>query len=76
MRIQKAAYESGLDISPQKIPFEQQVENFEKKLIIDALEKVDWIQTRAAELLGTTRSIIRYKMKKYGIKRGYVKGSL
>ncbi|MCK4617942.1 hypothetical protein KAT45_03455 [Candidatus Aerophobetes bacterium] len=45
-------------------------------MIIDALEKANWIQIKAVELLGTTRSIIRYKMKKYGIKRGYVKGSL
>ncbi|MCK4618013.1 hypothetical protein KAT45_03815 [Candidatus Aerophobetes bacterium] len=33
-------------------------------MIIDALEKANWIQTRAAQLLGTTRSIIRYKVKK------------
>jgi len=68
-RIQKGA--SGLEpeISPEKIPFEQRVEHFEKKLIVDALEKANWIQTKAAELLGTSRSIIKYKMKKYGIKR-------
>jgi len=68
-RIQKGASESGLEISPGKIPFEQRVEHFEKKLIIDALEKANWVQTKAAELLGTSRSIIKYKMKKYGIKR-------
>ena len=68
-RIQKGASESELEISPKKIPFEQKVENFEKKLIVDALEKTNWIQTKAAELLGTSRSIIKYKMKKYGIKR-------
>ena len=76
LRIKKMASRSELDISPEKIPFEQRVENFEKKLIIDALEKVNWIQTRAAELLGTSRSIIRYKMKKYGIKRGDTEGPL
>ena len=76
LRIKKIASRSELDISPEKIPFEQRVENFEKKLIIDALEKVNWIQTRAAELLGTSRSIIRYKMKKYGIKRGDTEGPL
>lgn len=68
-RIQKVASESGLEISPEKIPFEQKVEHFEKKLIVDALEKANWVQTKAAELLGTSRSIIKYKMKKYGIKR-------
>ncbi len=72
LRIQKVASESGLEILPKKLPFEQRVENFEKKLIIDALEKADWIQTKAAELLGASRSIVKYKMKKYGIKRGHV----
>ncbi|GAI95043.1 unnamed protein product, partial [marine sediment metagenome] len=68
-RIQKGA--SGLEpeISPEKVPFEQRVGNFEKKLIVDALEKANWVQTKAAELLGTSRSIIKYKIKKYGIKR-------
>jgi len=76
LRIQKLASGTDLDISSEKIPFEQRVENFEKKLIIDALEKASWIQTKAAELLGTNRSTIRYKMKKYGIKRGNTEGSL
>ncbi|MBA7703760.1 Regulatory protein AtoC [subsurface metagenome] len=76
LRIQKVVPGSGLDTSPEEIPFEQRVENFEKKLIIDALEKTDWIQTKAADLLGTTRSIIRYKVKKYGIKRGYIEDPL
>jgi len=67
---QKVASESGLDISSKKLFFEQRVENFEKKLIIDALEKTNWIQTKAAELLGTSRNIVKYKMKKYGIERG------
>ncbi|GAI06989.1 unnamed protein product [marine sediment metagenome] len=72
LRVEKVASGPELDISPEKIPFEQRVENFEKKLIIDALEKANWIQIKAAQLLGTSRSIIRYKMKKYGIKRGYI----
>lgn len=69
-RIQKVASGQELEVSLDKIPFEQRVENFEKKLIIDVLEKTNWIQTKAAELLGTSRSIVKYKMKKYGIKRG------
>jgi len=75
LRVEKVASGPELDISPEKIPFEQRVENFEKKLIIDALEKANWIQIKAAQLLGTSRSIIRYKMKKYGIKRGYIEDS-
>jgi len=76
LRIEKMALGSGLDISSDKIPFKQKVENFEKKLIIDALEKVNWIQAKAAQLLGTSRNIIRYKMKKYDIKREHTEDSL
>lgn len=68
--------ESGLEILPEQALFEQRVENFEKRLIIDALEKANWIQTKAAELLGTSRSIIKYKMKEYGIEKGSTEGSL
>ncbi len=76
LKIEKMALGSGLDISPEKITFEQKVENFEKKLIIDALEKTNWIQAKAAQLLDTTRNIIRYKMKKYHIKREHTEDSL
>ena len=72
LRIQEQKVVSGpeLEISARKVPFEQRVEDFEKRLIVDALKKTNWIQTKAAELLGTSRSIMKYKMKKYGIKRG------
>jgi transcriptional regulator with GAF, ATPase, and Fis domain len=36
-------------------------------LITDALAKADNNQTRAAEILGTTRRILKYKMDKLGI---------
>jgi DNA-binding NtrC family response regulator len=69
MQEQKVVFQSE-EILSEKAPFEQRVENFEKKLIIDALRKTGWVQTKAAELLGTSRNIVKYKMKKYGIKRG------
>ncbi len=43
------------------------VEQLEHMLIMDALDKADQNQTRAAELLGTTRRILKYKMDKLGI---------
>lgn len=45
------------------------VESLEKALILDALRNCDWIQTKAAEELGISERMLRYKMKKYGIKR-------
>ncbi|GAB6162603.1 sigma-54 dependent transcriptional regulator [Desulfothermus naphthae] len=41
----------------------------EKRLIIQALNKTGGNQVRAAKLLGITRNTLRYRMKKYGIKR-------
>jgi DNA-binding NtrC family response regulator len=43
------------------------VDQFEQALIRSALEQTENNQTRAAELLGTTRRILKYKMDKLGI---------
>jgi DNA-binding NtrC family response regulator len=43
------------------------VEQLEHMLITEALAEADQNQTRAAELLGTTRRILKYKMDKLGI---------
>jgi two-component system response regulator AtoC len=49
------------------INLEKAVGEFERSLIIQALEKCDGVQTRAAQHLGTTRRILRYRMDKLGI---------
>jgi two-component system NtrC family response regulator len=41
----------------------------EKKMLNNALEDTDYIQARAAEKLGITKSLLQYKMKKYQIKK-------
>jgi DNA-binding NtrC family response regulator len=46
------------------------VDEFERDIIQGALEHVDFNQTRAAELLGTTRRILKYRMDKLGIGDG------
>jgi len=40
---------------------------FETEMILRALEKANYVQTRAAQLLGITRRILKYKMDKLGI---------
>lgn len=42
---------------------------FEREMIITALDKHGWIQTRAAESLGISERVLRYKMGKYGIQK-------
>ncbi|MBW1645321.1 MAG: sigma 54-interacting transcriptional regulator [Deltaproteobacteria bacterium] len=47
--------------------FQQMVQAYETTLIVEALKKAKGNQTRAAELLGTTKRIIQYKISRYGI---------
>lgn len=51
--------------SPDKLS--ASVEQVERQLLIDALRKSGGVQTRAAERLGTTRRILKYKMDKHRI---------
>ncbi|QTA82193.1 Two component system response regulator, sigma factor 54 interaction domain-containing [Desulfonema limicola] len=46
----------------------QRLEALEKELIISALEKYEWVQTKAADSLGISERVLRYKMKKNKIK--------
>ncbi len=41
----------------------------EEKMLTKALLETDNVQARAAEKLGITKSLLQYKMKKYGIKK-------
>ena len=55
---------------PQDGTLEEMVGIFEKRLIENALSQTNGVQTRAAEKLGTTRRILRYRMDKLGIANG------
>lgn len=49
------------------IGFEEAARTFETEIILKALRKTNYVQTRAAELLGISRRILKYKMDKLGI---------
>ena len=44
------------------------VEDLERKLIADAMARAGDHQTRAAEILGISERMLRYKLKKYNLK--------
>ena len=44
------------------------IEELERNLIVEAMEKAGDHQSRAAELLGISERMLRYKLKKYGLK--------
>lgn len=57
-------------VRPPKKPLKAAVEEYERRLIEEALRRNDGIQTRAAEMLGTTRRILRYRIQKLNIDAG------
>ncbi len=48
---------------------EQAVLGYEKKMILDALKRTDFVQTHAAALLGISRRMLKYRMDMLGITR-------
>ena len=47
----------------------ERLEAVEREMLMSALEKNQHIQTKAAESLGISERVLRYKMKKYNIKK-------
>lgn len=45
----------------------QALAGLERQRILHALEKNDWVQTRAAQELKISERVLRYKIKKYGL---------
>jgi len=44
------------------------IEEMERRLVLEAMEKSGDHQTKAAEILGISERMLRYKLKKYGLK--------
>jgi hypothetical protein len=47
----------------------ERLEAVEREMLLSALEKNGWIQTHAAESLGISERVLRYKIKKHDIIR-------
>ncbi|MGE4559479.1 MAG: sigma-54-dependent transcriptional regulator [Desulfobulbus sp.] len=45
----------------------QRLAEVERQMLADALERSNWVQTRAAEALGISERVLRYKMERLGI---------
>ncbi len=58
-RIRLALPDDGIDL-----------EEVEREILLQALEKNDWNQTRAAQYLNITRKTLIYRMEKFGLDRG------
>jgi two-component system response regulator PilR (NtrC family) len=60
-----------VEFPPEGLDLDRLMEQIERDLIRRALERVDGVQSRAAQLLGTGFRSFRYRLQKYGmIERG------
>jgi two-component system NtrC family response regulator len=67
----KHQWSLGLDINqfiPDNLGLSDVLNGIEEKLVRKALEEAKFVQARAAEKLGITKSLLQYKMKKYKLK--------
>lgn len=65
-------WSSGLDLEqfiPEHLALSDVLNGIEEKLVRKALEDANYVQARAAEKLGITKSLLQYKMKKYKLQR-------
>jgi DNA-binding NtrC family response regulator len=49
-------------------PLQTALDELERSLLLDALERSDYVQTRAAEQLGLSKSALHYKLARHGIR--------
>ncbi len=60
-------FKSAVDMLPDNINLSESLEKIEAALIKRALVKSNFIQVKAAKMLGISKSLLQYKMKKYNI---------
>ena len=60
---------SGIDVSDNGVDFNTAVTKYEKTLIINALEKTNWIKNKAADFLQMKRTTLVEKIKRHKIKK-------
>jgi len=70
MPLPSAGLAADMDIDqliPSDVTLPNVLSGIEERMVRRALEEADFVQTRAAESLGITKSLLQYKMKKYGV---------
>ena len=57
------------DFLPANLPLPEILSGIEERLVKRALEDADYVQARAAEALGITKSLLQYKLKKFNLQK-------
>ena len=69
---ERAVRGDGFDIPSEGM----NLENFERDLILQAMERSDWVIAKAAKLVGLSYRTLQYRLDKFGLKRGEPKPSI
>ena len=67
IRDEEAQFKSAVDLLPVQLDLAGTLEKIEAALIRRALARAELVQAKAAEFLGISKSLLQYKLKKYGI---------
>ncbi len=67
VRDEETQFKSAVDLLPAELDLAKTMEKIEAALIRRALVQSRFVQVKAAELLGISKSLLQYKLKKYTI---------
>jgi len=67
IRDEEAQFKSAVDLLPVELDLAATLEKIEAALIRRALVRAEFIQAKAADLIGISKSLMQYKLKKYAI---------
>ena len=67
IRGEESQFKSAVDLLPVELNLADTLDKIEAALIKRALVRAEFVQAHAAELLGISRSLMQYKLKKYNI---------
>lgn len=67
IRDEDSQFKSAVDLLPVQLDLADTLERMEAAIIRRALVRAEFVQTKASELLGISKSLMQYKLKKYGI---------
>ncbi|AGW12768.1 sigma-54-dependent transcriptional regulator [Megalodesulfovibrio gigas] len=67
---EESQFKSAVDLLPARLDLADTLEKIEAALVRRALIRNDFVQTKASEALGISKSLMQYKLKKYKISTG------
>ncbi len=70
IHVRSSASEGELSVRKQEGSLNETIDTVERGLILEALKESGGVQTRAAERLGISERVLRYKLKRHRISQG------